>query len=293
MMDVQIATDGRGDYIAVWIQANDEGNRLCFNRYQVESGWGVASLVETGPGSPSYPCIAMDQSGSAICVWENYNNGVHRVGAIRYVPDTGWGTPLFIDENIGPIFSSPRIAFDNSGNAIAVWIQREGSIQHIWANRYNAGTGWETAVPLEQAPDSAYSPVVAVDGSGNAIALWEQKENSHLSLWAAQYIRGTGWTTPFVLENSSESVSLSEPSFNFNSRGDAVAVWIQNDGSTEKVYVNHYTTGGEWCGAECISEGIHGHMSCPSIALDDEGNAVAVWYQKGDSYYILWANVFR
>jgi hypothetical protein len=71
--------------------------------------------------------------------------------------DVMWSTPALIDmEDVGSAYN-PQIAFDASGNAIAVWVQR-GRTPHsistnmassVWANRYVAGTGWGTAELVE------------------------------------------------------------------------------------------------------------------------------------------------
>jgi len=48
---------------------------------------------------------------------------------------------------------------DSTGNAIAVWGQSDGTRNNVWANRYVAGSGWGTAVLLENDNAGDASPV--------------------------------------------------------------------------------------------------------------------------------------
>src|SRR5262245_48725074 len=55
-----------------------------------------------------------------------------------------WGTPTMLEAGAGEA-QFPRLAADESGTAIAVWAQYNGSYSSIWANRFVVGHGWEGA----------------------------------------------------------------------------------------------------------------------------------------------------
>ena len=87
--------------------------------------------------------------------------------------NSGWGVATLVEiDNTGDA-SNPQVAVDGSGDAIAVWYQDDGTRDNIWSNRYVVGTGWGEATLIET-DDSGddYSPQVAVDSSGKAIAVW-------------------------------------------------------------------------------------------------------------------------
>ena len=112
----------------------------------------------------------------------------NNIQANRYTVGTGWGTVTPLETNNRNFGSSPQIAVDNIGNAIAVWEHYDGTHNYIWANRYTAGGGWGAAGPIE--PDNgggAYEPQVALDGSGNAIAVWRQWDGTNTRIWASRY----------------------------------------------------------------------------------------------------------
>jgi len=51
--------------------------------------------------------------------------------------DGDWGTAALIEtDNVGSTYR-PQIAFDSSGNAIAVWSQSDGTRYNIYANRFD------------------------------------------------------------------------------------------------------------------------------------------------------------
>ena len=100
--------------------------------------------------------------GTRYNIWANRFNG------------TSWGTAELIETDNAGNAQYPQIAFDSSGNAIAVWRQSDGTRYNIWANRFN-GTSWGTAelIETDNAGNAQY-PQIAFDSSGNAIAVWSK-----------------------------------------------------------------------------------------------------------------------
>ena len=107
--------------------------------------------------------------------------------------NSGWGVATLVEiDNTGSA-SSPQMAVDGTGNATAVWYQDDGLWNNIWANRYEVGTGWGTATLIETSDSGdAYFPQVAVDDSGNAIAVWYQDDGLRNNIYSNRYVVGTG-----------------------------------------------------------------------------------------------------
>jgi hypothetical protein len=87
------------------------------------------------------------------------------------------------------VWGSAQLAeTDNAGNALAVWSQSDGTRQNsynILANRFTPATGWGTAQLIEtDNTREAVSPHVAVDSSGNALAVWSQFDGTRYSILA-------------------------------------------------------------------------------------------------------------
>ena len=105
-----------------------------------------------------------------------------------------WGTAALLETlNVGGA-QDPQIAINASGHAVAVWKQSDGAAMSVYANYYTAGTGWGTAALIEtDNAGEALDPQVAVDASGNAVAVWEQSDGTRTNILANRYVAGTGW----------------------------------------------------------------------------------------------------
>ena len=248
-----------------------------------EIGWQVAELIETDAGYlQSPPQIAFDPDGNAIAVWAQHDGTEVSIWANRYTPSTGWGTAELIETNNVGYTENPQIAIDAAGNAIAVWDQWDGIRRNIWANRYNARTdSWGTAESIETNSAGAKSPQIAIDASGNAIAVWSQSND----IWVNHYIPNFGWGTAQLIE--SDDGSAFSPQIAIDTKGNAIAVWTQDNGSHYSIWANRYTaSNGSWGTAQLIENDDTGNAYSPQIAIDSNGNAIAVWEQSGG----IWAN---
>jgi len=100
-----------------------------------------------------------------------------------------WGTAALIETDNAGGAINPQVAFDASGNAVVVWQQSDGTRYNIWSNRYTASTGlWGTAALIEtDNAGDANNPQVAIDASGNALAVWSQSDGTRYNIWSNMY----------------------------------------------------------------------------------------------------------
>ncbi|MBI5779241.1 MAG: hypothetical protein HZA49_07280 [Planctomycetes bacterium] len=183
-----------------------------------------------------------------------------------------------------------QVAVDSNGNAIAVWNQFDGTRTNIWANRYVSGTGWATAGLIETDDiGNAYSPQIAFDANGNALAVWKQSDGNRDNIWANRYVSGTGWATAELIETNNAG-GASDPQIAFDSDVNALVVWSQFDGTRSNIWANRYVSGTGWATAELIETDNAGNAVIPQIAVDSGGNAIAVWDQSDGTRFNIWAN---
>ena len=99
--------------------------------------FGTAALIETdNAGNAFDPQVAIDTNGNALSVWRQSDGTRYNIWANRYTAGTGWGTAALIETDNAGDASSPQVAIDTNGNALAVWQQYDGTRYNIWANRY-------------------------------------------------------------------------------------------------------------------------------------------------------------
>ena len=293
----QIAVDASGNAIAVWNQSDGTYRNIWANRYNAGSAtWGTAELIETdNAGSADSPRVASSTSGNALAVWYQSDGTRDNIWASRYNASTSaWGSAALVEtDNTGNAYE-PQIALDSSGNATAVWTQFDGTRNNIWANRYNASTSaWGTATLIEtDNVGVAFTPQIAVDASGNAIAVWSQYDGTRANIWANRYTPSTNWGTATLVETNDAGTAFG-PRIATDASGNGTAVWYQSDGARYNIWTNRYTAGVGWGAAVLLETGDAGSAEDPQIAVSASGQAIAVWEQLSNNVASMWANVFR
>jgi hypothetical protein len=284
----QIAMDGAGNAIAVW-QQYDGAHFSIYANYFNDTSWGTAELIENNYSSDIHtPQIVMDSAGNAIAVWQQYDGAKFSIYA-SYFNGTSWGTAKAIDSVNAGDCDFPQISIDDSGNAVAVWQQYDGSLYSVYANYFN-GTSWGTAEAIDSvnAGDSG-SPQISIDDSGNAVAVWQQYDGSLYSVYA-NYFNGTSWGTAEAIDSVNAGDSGS-PQISIDDSGNAAAVWQQFDGTRFGIYTNYFN-GTSWSTAGAIDSIDGGNAYYPEISMNSAGNAIAVWSQFDGFRYRIWANYF-
>jgi hypothetical protein len=287
-LNPQIAFDANGDALAVWDQGDGIRQNIWSNRYTAASNaWGTAVLIETDSGGAISPQLAIDANGNALAVW----SGGLNIWSNRYTAATNsWGTAALIEINAGSA-GRPHISIDANGNALAVWAQdgdtTSATRDDIWSNRYTIGSGWGPPVLIETNMGGADNPRIAMNASGNAIAVWQQSDGTRDNIWANRYIAGTGagsgWGTAARIETDNVGSAVS-PQLAIDSNGNALAVWQQDGDASavvnDDIWFNRYTAGtsNSWGTAALMETGVY-RAASPQIAMNASGNAIAVWYQ--------------
>jgi hypothetical protein len=236
--DPDIGFDAAGNAYAVWNQFDGTYQRAMANRYTAGTGWDVAAAIETGTGDTYYNRIAVNGAGDAVTVWLQHDGNRYQVWGNRYTASTGWGTAEPIENGSGDV-DEVQIVTDAAGNALVVWRQFGTGANDIWANRYTAGQGWGLAVQIENASGDASQPQIAIDASGNAIAVWRQFDGTRDNIWSSRYIVSGGWGSAQLVETDDTS-SADSPQIAFGPAGTAIAVWSQDSASRTSIWTNTY-----------------------------------------------------
>jgi hypothetical protein len=270
-----------------------QGDDILANRYSVTDGsWGTATIIDNEDGRAHLPNVAIDSNGNAWAVWVQSHDFEFSIWANRFSVDNGsWGQAVLI-EQIDNDAIHPEIAVDNLGNALAVWAQQNdaGGAYNIWANRYSTNnTSWGSAEMLEESTGDAKYPKVAVDDTGNAFVVWHERDGLEYSVWANRYnesidswgvAEGIG-SDGGVQRPSGSSIFRTEftPEVSVDGNGNALSVWSQTDGAQDNIWANRFSlANGSW-GAATMIENDDGSARRPAISIDNNGNALALWYQ--------------
>jgi hypothetical protein len=176
------------------------------------------------------------------------------------------------------------IAFDASGNALCIWSQSDGTQRHVWSNRFSAGQGrWETAIQIEQTNESAAAPTIAVDPSGNAVAIWATlSADNGQNIWTNRYRTGAAWSTATKL-----ATYASRPIVNLDRDGNGFALWEQHDTSSQPIGLraNRFLLSSGFNPASQLGSATNKPLSESALAFDGGNNALALWKHDQSSVY--------
>jgi hypothetical protein len=169
---VTLGMDGAGDAIAAWV-----GFYAGASHYAVlpagSGSWGPAQTLSTYvQGDARNLSLAVSPNGSAIVAYATQHDAIWAVsGSIL----GGFSAPVFVGAGDYGKNSAPKAALDDAGQASLVWSESTGT--HA-ATRSPGGT-WSAPVVL--ASQASSSVATAIDGAGNAIAVFGSSYSWHLA----------------------------------------------------------------------------------------------------------------
>jgi hypothetical protein len=234
--------------------------------------------------SADLPQGAVDSQGDAVALWRR-SNGTNTIvqGAIR--PAGGsWQTPDDLS-TAGEDASQPHVAVDPLGDAVAVWERYNGSNWIIQGAVRPAGGAWQAADDLSATGQNALGvPEVAVDSQGDAVAVWQRYNGSNWIIQGAVRPAGGTWEAPVDLSATGQNALV--PQVAVDAQGDAVAVWQRFNSTTNIIQGAVRPAGGSWQTAIDLSA-TGGNALNPQVAVDSQGDAVAVWQRSNGANYIV------
>ncbi len=202
--------------------------------------------------------------------------------ALFVIPAAAQATPTFLSAiNIsdpGQDGFEPQVAVDGSGNVISVWTRSDGTNFRIQsANRTPSGT-WSSPQTVSDPLQSASSPQVAVDPSGNAVVVWTRSDGTNLRIQVAYRPAGGSFGASTTVSAAGQDASA--PDVSMDNSGNALVTWERTDGTKLRVQAAIRSPG---------AGGVFGAISTLSPAGQDafepkaaagpnvDSNGVVVW----------------
>jgi hypothetical protein len=156
-----------------------------------------------------------------------------------------------------------------------------------------AGTGYTFTVPFwhwvgggfldVNTNQSAYSPSLALDSSGNPVVSWEEYDGTSYNIYVKRW-NGSSW----VQVGTFLDQGAFDPSLALDSSGNPLVSWFEWDGTSRNIYVKRWT-GTAW---EPLGGFLDVHTNedalWPSLALDSNGRPVVAWSEAFNIYVKRW-----
>lgn len=159
-----IAVDPAGNAVVVW-RTYDDGSYALRAAARPAGGSFSAPVGFPDAIAGSYQRVGIDQFGTATAVW---NDGFG-LGVVTHQAGAGFSPP-------SRLASSARhmeLAVDPAGAAVVAWAAPVGDRNVVQASVRAAGSAFEAPVTLSAVGITAIDARVAIEPSGNAIAVWQ------------------------------------------------------------------------------------------------------------------------
>lgn len=158
----------------------------------------------------------------------------------------------------------------------------------LLASPAQAAPGWLPPQDLSVPGQNAIEAQVALDSTGNAMAVWSRGNGTHTIMQAAFRPAGGPWQLP-AQDLSAPGASAFVPQVAFDRAGNAIAVWHRFEGIHTIVQAAFRPAGGSWqLPAQDLSAPA-GSATAAQVAVDNAGNAIAVWHRSNGSNTIVQA----
>jgi hypothetical protein len=211
-----------GDFVGVWMHFV-EGKPIG-SPHDETSWWSRQSDGWQAPGqigphqSTGWPRVSVDEAGNALLVGSDVEAGVF---ATWQRP----GEPPGDFEYLGPddrAFDSRDVVATGDGAAFVARAYRGDLI----VTRCDPAQSWQDRQTIDVLDSyEVYSPSLAADANGNALAVWAQHEGDTSRIWAARYVADRGWLDPFGVSDPIEADAY-WPSLGLAPDGTALVAWI-------------------------------------------------------------------
>lgn len=222
LTNVGLADDGTAT--AVWTSRGE----LRYAMRNANGRFGVPVPIP-GAGLVSSLAYAEASNGFAIVAWHDLSADGDVRAAVR-IGDQGFTAGEIVSGPMGnnnP--TSVNVAINDSGQAVVVWHQFGADPGSINAALFN---GTSFSAPATLITDSAVlNPVVGMDGTGRALAVWDYDVQSGDLIQGAAAPAGGPFGAPFTIETMTQGSGT--PDLAVNESGDAVLAYEDGIPSSE------------------------------------------------------------
>ncbi len=274
-----VAVDGSGRACAVW-QDNPTGLHAVYSACRPNGGsWEPPQPI--APGSPAEqkaPDLAMNETGVACVVWEDYREGAPAIYATCRTAGGNWETARRIDKNGKAPQLAPAVAVNSQGEACAAWQDFRRNSTGIYLACKPADGEWGDSIRINDGrnPDAKSPPDLALEDNGTAHIAWLDQHDGNAGLYAADHPRNSPWAvnqwvSPIGFQSSEPPAVAVDP------LGNLYLLWTGNE--ARRLQFSYRLAGGNWQEGPSLTAGttFPAYQNRPELGVDAAGTLYAVW----------------
>lgn len=230
------------------------------------------------------PRLAIEPAGTSFIVWFKRifprPTGPLRGEIVvrRRSPDGRWDPP----RTLGLAFSDlvePSLAVDGDGNAIVLCAISDGTEGTLWSARFERQQGWREAERIAiDANRRATHARLAVARDGRAVAVWGVADGNQNRIQVLRYDRAAGWRQAEDIARAGSDARMATVAAGGN--GHFAAAWVERTGTNTALLWSCVFDGARWGEPECMPSSEPATVWFPEMAMDDQGNTLAIWTEN-------------
>ena len=194
-----------------------------------------------------------------------------------------FSTPKNVSNNADSSFT-PQIAVDASGNIYMAWEDDTANKSNIlFSHSTDGGVNFLPTPAPKQVSNSlgcSFSPVMAVDASGNINIVWEDSGDCSFRTSNIFFSRSTDggvtFSTPTNLSATMNTALFSVPQIAVDTAGNINVVWESDTGNLAIWFTGSRDGGATFSAPKMVSTNTGGSLNA-QIAVDKNGNINVVW----------------
>ncbi len=263
-----VALDSEGNATAVWTRWNGSANVVETSFRPAGQAWGAPETL----AEATSPQVVVDRNGNWTVSWERSVESDVVIESTSRAPEGNWSEAVSVTEFAQGFDPEPFLAVDWEGNNTIVWVQEETVMSSF---RTFLGE-WGEPIPLSEG--ESFTPQAAMDGRGDATAVWMHYDGSHYVVESAYRPEQGEWGEATLLSEPGEEGGNPHVAISGGvvGNGNSLVVWRGEDEGEERLRAAYRLHGGEW-GEPADVSGPGEEVESPRAAIDLDGNALAVW----------------
>jgi hypothetical protein len=278
----EIYVDPSGNTTAVWVES--DGIKTSFKPF--DDGW--ESTVTLSEANATTPQIRGDAAGDVVVIWAREG----QIESSTRLFSGSWPEAPDVLSTTGTC-DFPQISIGTDDTVFAIWHAEVNTpapqSDVIYAASKAIAGAWDTAALVSDPSIHCVYPQVAVDGSGNALAVWYRyafdSYYSNVGVQTAEKTAGGSWTIPV---NRSDSGFMDPANLMaraaFDGNGNAIVMWTQSlDGATIDLQHAIKTISNGWLPTQILVSNVYDYAFDLNVTSNGLAYLIYMTYRNIDS----------